>query len=202
MARPARNASPENIVSCARTFFATTKTAQGSALLQSERNAMLMIDVLRSYVVAGKFRLHDFVVMPNHLHLLLTVGQGMTIEKAMQFVKGGFSFRAKKELVSNAEIWQRGFSDHRIRDCEDYERHVQYIRMNPVKGRLCERAEQYKYSSAFPGWKLDPIPQGLKPGASLGASGGTAEAVPFQNKSDQAGGSDKSVPFQDTNTRI
>jgi putative transposase len=48
-------------------------------------------------VAAGKFRLHDFVVMPDHLHLLITVGSGMTIEKAMQFIKGGFSYRLKKE---------------------------------------------------------------------------------------------------------
>jgi len=38
-----------------------------------------MIDLLRSYVAARKFRLHDFVIMPDHLHLLLTVGKGMTI---------------------------------------------------------------------------------------------------------------------------
>src|ERR1017187_8298983 len=76
MARPARNALPGNILSSTRTFFATTKTSQGRALLQSERNAMLMIDVLRSYVAARKFRLHDFVVMPDHLHLLVTVGDG------------------------------------------------------------------------------------------------------------------------------
>jgi putative transposase len=84
MAKPARNARPDEIVSGARTFFATTKTGQGRPLLQSERNATLMIDVLRSYVAAGKFRLHDFVIMPNHVHLLLTVGADMTIEKAMQ----------------------------------------------------------------------------------------------------------------------
>jgi putative transposase len=44
-----------------------------------------MIDVLRSYVAAKKFRLHDFVVMPDHVHVLLTVGADMTIEKAMQY---------------------------------------------------------------------------------------------------------------------
>ncbi len=43
-------------------------------MLQSERNAALMIHVLRRYVAAGKFRLHDFVLMPDHLHLLITVG--------------------------------------------------------------------------------------------------------------------------------
>lgn len=56
-----------------------------------------MIDVLRSYVQAGEFRLHDFVVMPDHVHLLMTVGGGMTVERAMQFIKGGFSYRLKRE---------------------------------------------------------------------------------------------------------
>lgn len=70
----------------------------GRALLQSERNATLLVDVMRSYVAAGKFRLHDFVIMPDHVHLLITVEGEMTIEKAMQFIKGGFSYRLKKEL--------------------------------------------------------------------------------------------------------
>jgi len=75
-------------------------------LLQSERNATLMIDVLRSYVRAGKFRLHDFVVMPDHVHLLMTVGGGMTVEGAMQFIKGGFSYRLKRECGYLGEVWQ------------------------------------------------------------------------------------------------
>ena len=64
----------------------------GRALLQSERNATLLIDVLRSYVAAHKFQLHDFVVMADHVHLLMTVGGDMTIERAMQFIKGDFPF--------------------------------------------------------------------------------------------------------------
>src|ERR1035438_823986 len=64
-------------------------------------------DVLRSYVAARKFRLHDFVVMPDHLHLLVTVGDGMTVERAMQLVKGGFSYRLKKECGHWGEVWQR-----------------------------------------------------------------------------------------------
>ena len=50
---------------------------------------MLFIDVLRSYAAAKRFRVLDFVVMPDHVHLLLTLGAGMTIERAMQLIKGG-----------------------------------------------------------------------------------------------------------------
>ena len=96
-------------------------------------------------------------------------------------IKGGFSYRAKKELGSNAEIWHRGFADHRIRDAEDYDKHVHYIHLNPVKKHFARIRREYRYSSAYPGWKLDPIPQWLKPLAECGGSSGTAEAVPFQN---------------------
>ncbi len=59
---------------------------------------MLLIDVLRSYVAAQKFQLSDFVVMPDHVHLLIAVPAGLTIEKAMQLIKGRFSYRLKQEF--------------------------------------------------------------------------------------------------------
>ena len=149
MAKPARNASPENIVSSARTFFATTKTSQGLSLFQSERNATLMIDVLRSYVAAGKFRLHDFVIMPDHLHLLITVGAGMTIEKAMQLIKGGFSFRLRKECGYLGEVWQRGFSEQRVEDRQSFLQHREYIAGNPVEAGLVDSPEMFPYCFTY-----------------------------------------------------
>src|SRR5450432_2815019 len=98
MANPKRNASGDRILSPSRTFFVTTRTSMGKALLQSDRNATLLIDVLRFHVKEGKFQLHDFVVMPNHLHLLITVSGDSTVERVMQFIKGGFSHRLKREL--------------------------------------------------------------------------------------------------------
>jgi putative transposase len=98
MARPGRNASAEDILRPTRTFFATTKTSMGRQLLQSERNAGLLIDVLRALVAERMFELHDFVIMPDHVHLLLTVGEGMTIEKAMQLIKGRFSFSIEEGI--------------------------------------------------------------------------------------------------------
>jgi hypothetical protein len=83
MAQPGRNASAESILSTRRTFFVTTSTAMGRSLFQSERNAMLFVEVLRSYAADRKFQVHDFVVMPDHVHLLLTVGGEMSIEKAV-----------------------------------------------------------------------------------------------------------------------
>jgi putative transposase len=149
MARPSRNTNRDDIQNGSRTFFVTSRTSEGRSLLQTERMANLFIDVLRNYVTAGKFKLHDFVVMPNHFHLQITLQDGVTVEKAVQLVKGNFSYRAKKELGYQFEIWQPGFSDERVWDRESFLRHRRYIDDNPVKAGLADSAENYPYCSAY-----------------------------------------------------
>ncbi|MGB7584588.1 MAG: hypothetical protein WBM11_07070 [Terriglobales bacterium] len=82
----------------------------------------------------------------------------MTIERAMQLVKGGFSHAAGEQRGHGKSLWERGFTDHRIRDGQDFEHHRNYIHANPVDGKLVEWACEYRYCSAFPGFKLDPWP--------------------------------------------
>ena len=95
--------------------------------------AELFVEVLQSY--RGRaYLLHEYVLMPEHFHIIIT--PVTSLERAAQFVKGGFSFRAKKDLASSMEVWQREFSDHRIRDEQDFAVHVEYIRRNPVGRRL------------------------------------------------------------------
>ena len=60
-------------------------------------------------------------------------------------------------------MWQASFTNHRVRDWEDFEHHREYIRMNPVRARLAARAEVYPYSSAAGVMRLDPVPRGLEP---------------------------------------
>ncbi len=149
MARPSRNSSPVSALPPSRTFFATTKTSMGRRLLQSERNAALLIDVLRSNVAAGRFKLHDFVIMPDHVHLLLTVEDGMTIEKAMQLIKGGFSYRLGKEFGVKGEVWQKGFSEVRVDNKESFQQHRAYIADNPVKAGLAESPDVFPFCYSY-----------------------------------------------------
>ena len=121
---------------------------------------MLLIDVLRSNVAAGKFQLHGFVIMPDHLHLLMTLPGDIAIEKAMQLIKGGFSYRLKREFGYQGEVWQRGFSEVRISDGQSFLRHREYIVQNPVKAGLVDTAEQYPYCYTYLAKKRA---QGLKP---------------------------------------
>jgi putative transposase len=142
-----------------RTFFVTTITAHRQPIFRREATSNVLIETLTHYRDDRKYRLHEFVVMPDHVHLLLTPAEEISLERALQFIKGGFSFRLK----FGGPVWQASFSNHRVRDPEDYENHREYIRMNPVRARLAERPEEYPYSSAAGLVQRDPVPQGLKP---------------------------------------
>ncbi|MBZ5682252.1 MAG: transposase [Acidobacteriia bacterium] len=173
MSIPHRHSDPEAVIAGARTFFVTTSTHDKRHTLQSDRSARLFLHVLYDYRSQDRFRLHEFVVMPDHIHLLLTVDVTMTIEKAVQFIKGGFAFRAGKELGARAPFWQKGFSEIRIRDANAFQQAARYIRNNPVEAGFVGDAKEYPYSSANLGFDVDPAPVSL--GRVLDA---TQNAVP------------------------
>ena len=118
--------------------------------------AHLFLDVLFHYRDQKKYELHEFVLMLDHFHALLTPTQ--SIEKAAQLIKGGFSYRAKKELNFAGEICAPSYHDLRVRDWEEYSVFRKYIRENPVRAHLCDPPEKYRYGSAANCFVLD-MPQ-------------------------------------------
>jgi putative transposase len=145
------------------TYFVTASTWGHRSLFQTDRMARLFIDTLYHYRRERKFLIHEFVVMRDHFHLLMRPTE-ISVEKALQFIKGGFWYRVKKELGLNCKVWERGYVDHRIRDANDYVRHVGIHTIESSKGaRIAPVPEDYLYSSAHSGFELDPCPQGLKP---------------------------------------
>jgi putative transposase len=144
------------------TYFVTANVLEKRSLFQVDKVAGLFIEVLMDYRQQKKYLLHELVVMPDHFHLILSP-TGITLERAMQFVKGGFSFRLNQNLKKKREVWQPSFLDRRVRDSIEYKRFKDYIWQNPVKRGLAARPEGYPYSSANTCFRLDPVPQRLKP---------------------------------------
>jgi putative transposase len=160
MAIPLRHADPANITAGLRTFFVTSSIAAKLNLLQSHRAAQLFIDVLYDYRAKRKYLLHGFVVMPDHIHLLITVTAEISIERAVQFIKAGFAFRAGKELGFIAPVWERGFSEVRICEPEAFARICEYIIQNPVRRGLVASPTDYPFSSSQVTFELDKLRRG------------------------------------------
>ncbi len=133
------------------TFFITTITYNRRRLFQLPAHAELFLDTLQHYRRQGHYKLHAFVVMPDHVHLLLTPTAN-TLSHTMNLIKGGFSHR----LPSRHPIWQRGFTDHLIHTAADFHHHRNYIHQNPVRAHL---ADLYPYSSACGKPVKPPLPE-------------------------------------------
>ena len=145
-------------------YFITAATFQRSRLFHKEPMVGLFLDVLFHYRDKN-YRLHEFVLMPDHFHLLIS--PILSLERSLQLIKGGFSYRAKKELGFPGEIWEKSFYDRRVRCAEDYYNFKQYIRQNPIKQGLVAACADYPYSSARPEFTMDEVPQRLKPSSLI-----------------------------------
>ncbi len=172
--RPQREVATNN----GQTYFVTSSTVQRKCFFRSEDWCDLFVETLYGYR-PERFAIHGFVVMEDHFHLLMTPVE--SLERAVQMVKGGFSFRVKKHLGWTGDVWGVGFSDHRIRDVEDFEVYQRYIAKNAAECRGIERAEDHPYCSVGGRFELDAFPRGLKPGF-VGVANGAAEAAPLQSK--------------------
>jgi len=146
-----------------KTYFVTASAYMHQNLFQRHESANLLLDTIFRYRDAGEFLLQEFVVMPNHIHLLLSVDDDHAIGRAMQMVKGGFSHALREAGLKSTAVWQPSYYEHRVRDMNEYGRMRAYIHDNPVRRGLAQMANEYPYSSAATGFRLGKVPGRLKP---------------------------------------
>ena len=120
----------------------------GCCALRDERVAgMIEENLLRFDGV--KYRLHSWVVMPNHVHWLLTVKEESTLSAIVHSCKSYTAHQANKILRRSGRFWFPEPFDRFIRNYEHFEATINYIENNPVKARLCEKPSDWRYSSAY-----------------------------------------------------
>ena len=150
--------TPKHRTTSGASYFVTTKCHQARTVFQIPEVAQILVQTLLYYREQNVYSLHEFVVMPDHLHLILTPGETTSLEKAIAMIKGGSSHRVHKERGHKMEIWQQGFYDWTIRDESDWRVKAEYIRLNPVHSRLVERPRDWPHSSARDEFVVDPMP--------------------------------------------
>lgn len=164
--------TPKHRTAPGASYFLSTKCWQSRSVFQVKEVAEILIETIFHYRNTRAYLLHEFVVMPDHLHLLLTPGATTSLEKAIQLIKGGSSHRIQEQRNQRMEIWQVGFYDWTIRDANDWITKVEYIRLNPVRAKLVQDPTDWPYSSASGQFTLDPIPAKYSP--TSGAKGHAA----------------------------
>ena len=131
-------------------------------LLQRQNNNLLIqeIDLLRNTVKSVRnrypFQINAWVVLPEHMHAVWTLPVNDTdFSTRWRLIKSGFSrglpkteYRSAVRIAANERgIWQRHFWEHAIRDEADYQQHIDYIHVNPLKHKLVSQVKDWPYSS-------------------------------------------------------
>lgn len=149
---------PVHRIKAAGAYFVTTSTWQKMSILAKSEAANILIVTIQECRRRGRYFLHDFVIMPDHLHMILTPRGDISLEKAVQLIKGASSREVGKTKTIRHPVWQTGFHEHWIRSVGDYKVYRAYVQNNPVEARLADSPEEFQYSSANGRFELDPYP--------------------------------------------
>jgi REP element-mobilizing transposase RayT len=120
----------------------------GSCYLRDKRIAGLVQDALLHFDGA-RYRLAAWVVMPNHVHMLLTPLLRHELARIIHSLKSFTSQNANKVLKRSGACWQPEYYDRYIRDGDHYTKALAYIENNPVKARLSQSPHDWLYGSAW-----------------------------------------------------
>lgn len=139
-----------------RRFEAMVDAEYGSCLLRQPEVAMMVQNALL-YFEGERYRMLAWVVMPNHVHVLFQTMNGWTMAKVVASWKTwtGKHIHQRQDGAWRAQsytrVWHREYWDRFIRNEQHFSNAVQYIHQNPVKAGLVAHAEDWRWSSAFPG---------------------------------------------------
>lgn len=119
----------------------------GSTYLKRDDTASIIEENLLRFD-GVRYLLFHWVIMSNHLHLLLKPLAGHTLSSIMHSMKSYTSNRINEVLGCRGRLWSVEYFDRYIRNAEHYERAVKYIHQNPVKAGLCKTAADWKFGCA------------------------------------------------------
>jgi REP element-mobilizing transposase RayT len=120
----------------------------GEALLKVPQVAKMVQDSLLKFDCI-RYHLFSWVVMPNHVHSLMTRFEAYELSDILHSLKSFTAHEANNLLRRNGQFWIEDYFDRYIRNQEHFERTVKYIENNPVKAGLCLEPGDWPYSSAW-----------------------------------------------------
>jgi putative transposase len=134
--------------------FITTKTINNYPFFSEYENAEIVVSTLYFGRKNNWFNLLAFVVMPDHLHLII-IPRGKNISQAMHSIKSFSSKEINRINSRNGRIWQSSFRDFTVYAKELLLEKIAYIHDNPVRKGWVLKAERYNFSSANPIYETD-----------------------------------------------
>jgi putative transposase len=121
-----------------------------SSLLNKGNVSEIIINWFFTAAARKWFELTAFVVMPDHYHLVFTLGEVDSLSRVIGKINENTAKLIKRSLDLREGFWQPGYHDHRLWPEEDVNRYIEYAHMNPVEEKLVKKPEDWPWSSAHP----------------------------------------------------
>ncbi|ABF43462.1 protein of unknown function DUF1568 [Candidatus Koribacter versatilis Ellin345] len=144
------------------THFITAPTFHRKRLFQNQKYGDLLTETLLSFRESYPVQIHDYVIMPDHVHVLLTIYGDLPANDAMQKLQRHFAEQVAQQFGYNGEVWETSFHNDQVNNAEDCARCVKKIHSNPVRVGFCDKPGEYRMSSKASRWVLDPLPENLR----------------------------------------
>ncbi len=144
-----------------RWFFIAICCESRKAVFDESKNALRLIECLRTAAGNLQFGVHAFCVMPDHFHALV---EGMAEDSSLLLFVRNFKQASSCEYAKRMgePLWQKKFYDHILRAKDPPEAVSWYIWMNPVRKGICSRVGEYPYSGSFTEeWREKLEPKGI-----------------------------------------
>ena len=137
----------QRLVPTGKVFFVTTNLRRGlPAFSPRERDALCKI--IATVRARRRFRLPGYVLMPDHLHLLLLPAAEDTLAAVVQELKFVSGRTINKRRGTRGALWQKGFFDRFMRTAKEFLETLTYLHQNPVRKNLVPAADGWRWSSA------------------------------------------------------
>jgi REP element-mobilizing transposase RayT len=114
--------------------------------LRSDKQDLL--NSIRKYQERKEIKVYGFVLMDNHAHMVMEVGENYNISKVMQALLLSFSAKYRRKYGYVGHVWQGRFQSKPIIEEEYIRECINYIHLNPVRAGMVLSASDYVYSSA------------------------------------------------------
>jgi REP element-mobilizing transposase RayT len=124
-------------------YHVTTATRNRARVFEIFRYGRLVVDAIRRESCSGRCRTFCFVVMPDHLHWLVQVGDAGSLSDCVRNVKASSARRVNALRSRRQTLWQGGFHDHAMRHDEDLRATARYIVANPIRAGIVKRVGDY-----------------------------------------------------------
>ena len=132
--------------------------------LERDRTRRWFVEALEEARLERPVELWAYVIMPEHVHLVIVPSSGAGLSKMIQHVKGRFSWLYSRKNGAHGKLWQSRYYETVVRDEASLLRRIQYVEGDPVRAGIVSRPEEYPFSSAAGG--RDDLDRYLSPGAA------------------------------------